>query len=63
MWVQPLDQEYTLEKEMATYSSNLAWEIPWIEESGELRSVGLQKVRYVLATKTMTLAACLAEEL
>ena len=33
--------------------------IPWTEESGELRSVGSQRVRYDLATKTMTtLAAC-----
>ena len=28
-WVQSLDQEDPLEKEMATYSSILAWEIPW----------------------------------
>ena len=27
-WVQSLGQEYPLEKEMATYSSILAWEIP-----------------------------------
>ena len=35
MWetqVRPLDQEYPLEKEMATHSSILAWEIPWTEE-------------------------------
>ena len=30
--VQSLVQEDTLEKEMATYSSNLAWKIPWMEE-------------------------------
>ena len=28
-WVQPLSQEDPLEKKMATYSSILAWEIPW----------------------------------
>ena len=28
---------------MATHSSILAWEIPWIEESGGLQSMGLQK--------------------
>ena len=28
--------EVPLEKEMATYSSTLAWEIPWIEEPGGL---------------------------
>ena len=30
-WVRSLDQE-GLEKEMATHSSILAWEIPWTEE-------------------------------
>ena len=35
-----LGQEDPLEKEMATHSSILAWEIPWIEE---LQSMGLQK--------------------
>ena len=32
MWVQPLGQKNTLEKEMATHSSILAWKIPWTEE-------------------------------
>ena len=32
MWVQSLGWEDPLEKEMATHSSTLAWEIPWIEE-------------------------------
>ena len=31
------------EKEMATHSSILAWEIPWTEEPGRLQSAGLQK--------------------
>ena len=31
-----LSQEDPLEKEMATYSSILAWEIPWTEESDRL---------------------------
>ena len=34
--IQSLGQEDTLEKEMATHSSLLAWEIPWIEELGGL---------------------------
>ena len=34
--VQSLGQEDPLEKEMATHASILAWEIPWIEESGGL---------------------------
>ena len=42
-WVQSLDQEDPLVKEMATHSSILAWEIPWIEELGGLQSMGLQK--------------------
>ena len=29
---------------MATYSSALAWEIPWTEEPGQLQSMGLQSV-------------------
>ena len=32
-----------LEKEMATHSSILAWEIPWIEETDELQAWRLQK--------------------
>ena len=32
-----------LEEEMAVHSSILAWRIPWTEESGGLRSMGLQK--------------------
>ena len=31
---------------MATYSSTLAWRIPWTEEPGGLQSVGLQRVRH-----------------
>ena len=43
MWVQSLDQEDPLEKEMATHSSILAWKIPWTEEPGRLQSMGLPK--------------------
>ena len=35
-----------LEKEMATYSSILAWKIPWSEEPDKLKSMGLQRVRH-----------------
>ena len=38
-----LDQEDPLEKEMATHSSILAWEIPWTEEPGRLQSMGVAK--------------------
>ena len=41
-WVLFLDREDPLEKEMATHSSILVWEIPWTEEPGGLQSVGLQ---------------------
>ena len=42
-WVRSLGWEDTLEKEVATHSSILAWEIPWTEEPGMLQSLGLQK--------------------
>ena len=38
-----LGWEDPLEKEMATHSSVLAWEILWTEEPGRLQSIGLQK--------------------
>ena len=38
-----LGWEDPLEKEMATHSSILAWEIPWIEEPGGLQAMGLQE--------------------
>ena len=38
--VQPLGGEDSLEKEMATCSSVLAWRIPWTEEPGGLQSKG-----------------------
>ena len=36
MCFQSLDQEYPLEKEMATHSSILAWEVTQTEEPGRL---------------------------
>ena len=36
MWVQSLGQEVSLEEEMTTHSSILAWRISWTEEPGEL---------------------------
>ena len=38
------------EKEMATYSSILAWETPWTEKPGGLQSMEWQRVRYDLVT-------------
>ena len=43
--VYSLSQEDSLEKEMATHSSILAWEISRTEEPGRLQSRGLQKSR------------------
>ena len=49
--VQSLDQEDPLEKEMATHSSILAWEILWTErnQSGP-QFMGLQKSQTGLST-------------
>ena len=50
MQVLSLSWEDPPEKEMATHSSVLAWEIPWTEEPGGLQSTGLQRVGHELAT-------------
>ena len=42
--VQSLGRDDSLEKEMATHSSILAWRIPWTGEPGGLPSVGSQRV-------------------
>ena len=42
LWVQALDQEDLLEKEMAPHSSILAWRIPCKEQPGRLQSLGSQ---------------------
>ena len=44
MWVRSLRWEDLLEKEMATHSRILAREIPWMEDSGGLQSMGSQTV-------------------
>ena len=57
-WVCSLGQEDPLEKEMATLSSILAWEIPCTEEPGGLQSMGSQRVGHNRAsehTQTPTL--------
>ena len=41
-WVQSLGWDDSLEKEMATHSSTLVWNIPWTEEIGRLQSMGFQ---------------------
>ena len=49
-WVWSLGREDPWEKEMATHSSILAWEIPWMEEPGDLQPTGSQRVRHDWAT-------------
>ena len=44
--VRSLGWEDPLEKEMGTHSSILAWKILWTEETGELQSMGSQRVRH-----------------
>ena len=46
-----LGQEDPMEKEIATHSSILAWEVPWTDKPRGLQSVGLQRVRHDLATE------------
>ena len=53
-WVQSLGQEDPLEKEMATYTSILAWRIPWMEEPGGLQSTGSQRVGHDWATSLLS---------
>ena len=55
IWVRFLDWEDSLEKEMATLSSILAWRIPWNEEPGGLQSMGLQRVTHDWVMNTLVL--------
>ena len=57
MWetrVWSLGWEGPLGKGMATYTSILAWRIPWTQEPGGLQSVGSQRVGHDWATNTHT---------
>ena len=45
-WVQSLGWKDPLEEEMASYSSILVWEIPRTEQSGGLKSMGFERVKY-----------------
>ena len=49
--VRSLSWKDSLEEEIATYSSILAWEIPWTEEPGRLQSIGSKRVDHHLATE------------
>ena len=55
MWetcIRSLGWRDPLEKEMSTYSSVLAWRIPWIEEPGGLQFMGSQRVGLDWVTNT-----------
>ena len=43
-------QTFQTEKATATYSSTLAWKLPWTEEPGRLQSMGSRRVRHNWAT-------------
>ena len=45
-WIRSLGQEDLLEKAMATHSSTLAWQIPWMEEPGGMQSMESSRVRH-----------------
>ena len=49
--VQPLGWEDSLENEMATHSSILAWEIPWTGELGGLQPMGSRRVGHDSTTE------------
>ena len=53
-WVWSLGQGDPLEKERATHSSILAWEIPWTEDPGRLQFMGSQRVGHNWVTNTHT---------
>ena len=50
MQVWSLGQEDSLEKDMETHFSTLAWGIPWTEEPGGLQSVGSESWKWLSAT-------------
>ena len=53
-WVLSLGWADPLKEGMATHSSILARRIPWIEEPGELQSMGSQRVRHNRAAEHTT---------
>ena len=45
-WVRSMDGDDSVEKEMATHSSILAWRMTWTEKPGVLQSIGSQRIGY-----------------
>ena len=62
-WVGFLGWEDPLEKGMATYSSILAWRIPWTVEPGRLQSMVSQRFRHDLTTKPPPGLSCSMRDL
>ena len=60
MQVPPLGPEDTLEKEMATHSTTLIWEIPCTEEHGGLQSMGSEKSHARLNDRNATILIALS---
>ena len=60
MWAHSLGPEDSLEKEMATHSSVLAWTIPGMGEPGVLPSRGSHRVRHDWSNLTAAAAAAAA---
>ena len=50
-WVQSLGQKIPLEKEMATHTSILAWEIPWTEDPGRATAHGVRNSQTQLSER------------
>ena len=61
-WVRSLGQEDPREKEMATHSSVLAWEIPRTEEPGGLQSLGSQESEMTEQLNLPKLGGCWGQE-
>ena len=53
--IQFLGQEDSMEKEMVTNFSILAWRVPWTVEPCGLQSMGLHRVGHDRANNTLTL--------
>ena len=61
IWVQSLGREDSLEEEMATHSSILAWKIPWTEEPGVYSPEGRKEsdMTHVFIADVLTQNSCL----
>ena len=45
-WVRSMDGDDSVEKEMATHSSIVAWRMTWTEKPGVLQSIESQRIGY-----------------